>query len=79
MNTGLRPRVPGLPWRSGDARGGGSDGNFTSQFTPTLDGLGAVGDGAHAHHEHVLVEQIATRGSLLALLLLLPPISSETS
>ena len=33
--------------------GGGSDGNFTSQYTATLDGLGAVGDGAHARHEHL--------------------------
>lgn len=67
----------GIPLEQG-AAGGGSDGNFTSQFTPTLDGLGAVGDGAHAHHEHVLVEQIATRGALLALLLLLPPVCPGT-
>jgi glutamate carboxypeptidase len=63
----------GIPLEQG-AAGGGSDGNFTSQFTPTLDGLGAVGDGAHAHHEHVLVDRIGERAALLALLLLLPPL-----
>ena len=68
----------GIPLEQGTA-GGGSDGNFTSQFTPTLDGLGAVGDGAHAHHEHVLVDQIATRAALLALLLLLPPVCADRS
>ncbi len=54
--------------------GGGSDGNTTSQFTPTLDGLGAVGGGAHAHHEFVQTDQLATRATLLALLLLEKPI-----
>ena len=38
--------------------GGGSDGNFTSTWgIPTLDGLGAVGDGAHARHEHLLIQE----------------------
>jgi glutamate carboxypeptidase len=47
--------------------GGGSDGNFTAAVgTPTLDGLGAVGGGAHADGEHVLVAQIAPRTALLA-------------
>ena len=54
------------------AAGGGSDGNFTSQLTPTLDGLGAVGDGAHAHHEHVLLGHLTERAALLALLLTAP-------
>jgi glutamate carboxypeptidase len=54
--------------------GGGSDGNFTSQFTATLDGLGAVGDGAHAHHEHLRMGQTLERTALLVLLLLAPPL-----
>ncbi len=52
--------------------GGASDGSFTSQIVPTLDGLGAVGDGAHADHEHVLVDRMPERAALLALLLLEP-------
>ncbi len=49
------------------ATGGGSDGNFTAALgIPTLDGLGAVGDGAHALHEHVEVEALAGRAALLA-------------
>ncbi|RIL11861.1 carboxypeptidase [bacterium] len=56
------------------AVGGGSDGNITSQFTATLDGLGAVGDGAHARHEHVRLDRMAERAALLALLLLAPPL-----
>jgi glutamate carboxypeptidase len=50
--------------------GGGSDGNLTAaQGAPTLDGLGAVGDGAHAAHEHALVNEIPRRTALLARLL----------
>jgi glutamate carboxypeptidase len=42
--------------------GGGSDGNFTAALgVPTLDGLGAVGDGGHAEHEHVVVSTVASR------------------
>lgn len=52
--------------------GGGSDGNTTSLYTATLDGLGAVGDGAHAEHEFVYAERLAERSALLACLLLLP-------
>jgi len=59
------------------AAGGGSDGNFTSQFTATLDGLGAVGDGAHAHHEHVLSGHMTERAALLALLLLEPALGGN--
>lgn len=52
------------------AVGGGSDGNFTAALgVPTLDGLGAVGDGAHASHEFVLVSQLAPRTALLARLI----------
>jgi glutamate carboxypeptidase len=50
--------------------GGGSDGNFTAALgIPTLDGLGAVGEGAHAANESVLIEPIASRIALLAALL----------
>lgn len=56
------------------AAGGGSDGNTTSLTTPTLDGLGAVGDGAHAAHEHVDIGRSLERCALLAALLLLPPL-----
>lgn len=52
------------------ATGGASDGNFTSALgVPTLDGMGAVGEGAHASHESVLVEHVAPRTALLAGLL----------
>lgn len=48
------------------AVGGASDGNFTAGVgTPTLDGLGAVGGGAHAEDEHVLVEHLLPRAELL--------------
>ena len=47
--------------------GGGSDGNFTAALgVPTLDGIGAVGEGAHAAHESVLVDRLADRVALLA-------------
>jgi glutamate carboxypeptidase len=47
--------------------GGGSDGNFTAALgVPTLDGLGAVGDGAHALHEHVMMEALAPKAALVA-------------
>jgi glutamate carboxypeptidase len=50
--------------------GGGSDGNFTAALgIPTLDGLGAVGEGAHATHESILIDRIADRTALLAKLL----------
>jgi glutamate carboxypeptidase len=54
------------------AVGGASDGNTTCQYTATLDGLGAVGDGAHAAHEHVLIPRLLERCALLVLLLLAP-------
>lgn len=52
--------------------GGGSDGNTTSLFTATLDGLGCVGDGAHADHEHIQIEPSLERCALLARLLMSP-------
>ena len=52
--------------------GGGSDGNTTSQYTATLDGLGPVGDGAHAEHEYLDIDRTLERAALLTLLLLSP-------
>ncbi len=50
--------------------GGGSDGNFTAAIgTPTLDGLGCDGDGAHTLHEHCFVSSLAPRAALMARLL----------
>lgn len=50
--------------------GGGSDGNLTAALgVPTLDGLGAVGDGAHSAHEHILFDTMPARSALLAALL----------
>jgi len=47
--------------------GGGSDGNFTAALgVPTLDGIGAVGEGAHALNESILIDRIADRTALLA-------------
>ncbi len=60
----------GQPAPAGIAVGGGSDGNFTAAIgVPTLDGLGAVGGGAHADHEHVLVDTLVPRAELLAALI----------
>jgi glutamate carboxypeptidase len=52
--------------------GGSSDANLTSPYTPTLDGLGPIGDGAHAADERVLASSLAERAALLALLVLEP-------
>ena len=50
--------------------GGGSDGNFTGALgIPTLDGFGAVGDGAHSGHEYILINTMPARAALLAALL----------
>ncbi len=54
--------------------GGGSDGNTTSQYTATLDGLGTVGDGAHAAHEFIFTDKLTERTALLTLLLLADPV-----
>lgn len=60
----------GQPPLEGVAVGGGSDGNITAGVgTPTLDGLGAVGGGAHADDEHVLVGELVGRATLLSALL----------
>lgn len=54
------------PGVGGVSVGGGSDGNFTAAIgIPTLDGLGAVGGGAHADHEHVLVDTMPGRVDLV--------------
>ncbi len=51
--------------------GGGSDGNYTAALgTPTLDGLGPTGDGAHSEREHIVIASLATSATLLAALLL---------
>lgn len=59
----------GLELEEGFA-GGGSDGNLTSPVAATLDGLGAVGDGAHAAHEHINVPRSLERCALLAMLMM---------
>lgn len=58
--------------------GGASDGNTASLYTATLDGLGAVGDGAHARHEFVHVDSMIERTALLALLVLQPPCAERS-
>jgi glutamate carboxypeptidase len=79
-------RSAGVAWLYGVARdaardlgvelgegstGGGSDGNFTAALgVPTVDGLGPQGDGAHARHEHVLLQDLCWRAALLAGMLL---------
>jgi glutamate carboxypeptidase len=57
-----------LGWKLDEAAvGGGSDGNFTAGLgIPTLDGLGGVGDGAHATHESILISELPRRAALLA-------------
>ena len=70
----------GLPAPGRCSVGGGSDGNFTAGAgTPTLDGLGPVGGGAHADEEHLLVGELAPRTRMLAALvsdLLRSPLAS---
>ncbi len=60
-----------LGWKLGEAAvGGGSDGNITAGLgIPTLDGLGSVGDGAHAPHEHILISELPRRAALIAALI----------
>lgn len=74
-STGLFERAERLAARLGlgplssAAVGGASDGNFTAGLgCPTLDGLGAVGGGAHADHEHLVVAEMVPRARLLAAL-----------
>ena len=53
-----------------DFQGGGSDGNFTVALgIPTLDGLGGVGNGGHARHEHIIVSELPRRAAPLATLI----------
>jgi glutamate carboxypeptidase len=60
----------GLDVREGST-GGASDGNFTAALgVPTLDGLGAIGDGAHARHEHVEIASLPDRAALGAAILI---------
>ncbi|WP_233437809.1 M20 family metallopeptidase [Agromyces laixinhei] len=60
----------GIEHLAGVSVGGGSDGNFTAGIgVPTLDGLGAVGAGAHADHEHVRVHHLPERTALVAALI----------
>lgn len=56
--------------------GGGSDGNFTNLHSPTIDGLGAVGEGAHAYHEKIFLEETLKRNALFSLLLLHPKLET---
>lgn len=58
--------------------GGGSDGNTTSLYTATLDGLGTVGDGAHARHEFIFKDKLIERTALLTMLLTAENIEEET-
>ncbi len=75
MSAALFARAKSLASRMGLSLGectvgGGSDGNFTAALgIPTLDGLGAVGDGAHSKHEHILTNTMPARAALLAALL----------
>ena len=57
-----------IDWKLDEAAvGGGSDGNFTAGIgIPTLDGLGGVGEGAHAIHENILISELPRRALLLA-------------
>jgi len=66
----------GLALEQGTA-GGGSDGNTTSLYSATLDGLGAVGDGAHANHEFIDTDSLGERCALLTLLLLAPSLDFQ--
>ena len=69
LAEGVSERL-GLPAPTAALVGGASDGNFTAGLgVPTLDGLGAVGGGAHAADEHVLVAQLPSRAALIAGLL----------
>jgi glutamate carboxypeptidase len=60
-----------LGWKLGEAAvGGGSDGNFTAALgIPTLDGLGGVGEGAHAEHESIVISELPRRAALLSALI----------
>ena len=59
------------------AAGGASDGNTTSLYTATLDGLGAIGGGAHASHEFLFMDKLIERTALLTLLLSTAPLQQS--
>lgn len=61
-----------------ETAGGGSDGNTTSRYIPTLDGLGAVGDAAHAPGEFVYLDSLLERSTLTAKLLLAETVRSPS-
>jgi glutamate carboxypeptidase len=73
--AGLYERARALARRIGwdlteGSTGGGSDGNFSAALgVPTLDGLGATGDGAHARHEHIIIKDLPIRTALAAALI----------
>lgn len=73
----VRTLAASLGFTLEEARSGGaSDGNFTSALgIPTLDGMGAVGEGSHARHESIVVEHLAPRTALLAGMLATGPIA----
>ena len=62
----------------GATAGGASDANTTSLYTATLDGLGTIGDGAHATHEYILKNKLIERTALLALLILADPLNESS-
>ena len=68
LYTKARAIAKQLEWKLEEAAvGGGSDGNFTAGIgIPTLDGLGGVGEGAHAVHEYILLSELPRRALLLA-------------
>jgi glutamate carboxypeptidase len=59
--------------------GGGSDGSTASQYAATLDGLGPVGDGAHARHEFLYLDRTIERTALLTMLLAAPSVDDPTA
>ena len=75
-----RERAVALGFELQEGRAGGaSDGNLTSPLVPTLDGLGPVGEGAHAEHEQVHIPSLTERAALLALLLAAPAVPPLTA
>jgi glutamate carboxypeptidase len=68
LYTKARSIARDIGWKIEEAAvGGGSDGNFTAGIgIPTLDGMGALGEGAHAVHEHIVISELPRRALLLA-------------
>lgn len=67
-----RELAAGFAYELGETQvGGGSDGNFVGALgVPVLDGLGVTGDGAHTLYEHILIDDIAPRATLITMLLM---------